>query len=181
MNITSILIIAVSLAMDAFAVSLTSGLKLKKVRFSSALYIGAMFGFFQFIMPILGFFSAYFFLDYIQSYSKIISFLMLAFIGLKMCKEALSDEEDDNDFSLSFSYLLPLAIATSIDAMSVGITFALLKVPYFSSSIIIGVITLIISTIGVYLGSALGEKLQSKAELFGGCVLILMGIKILLF
>ncbi len=182
MNLYSIFLIALSLAMDAFAVSLTIGLKFKKPKLSSALYVGLMFGFFQFLMPIIGFFAAYLFIDYIQAFSSIIAFVLLVFIGGHMLKEAFSkdDDEEEKEFALTFKYLLPLAIATSIDAMSVGITFALLDVAVFSSSTIIGVTAFIISAIGVYLGNLLGTKLQSKAEIFGGCVLILMGFKILL-
>ncbi len=189
MNFISVFLIAVSLAMDAFAVSLTSGLKLKKPTLRSALYIGSFFGFFQFIMPLIGYFFTFFFVSRLENfdidtYTKIIAFVLLAFIGGNMLKEAFSkdDEADEEkEFSLSLGYIIPLAIATSIDALSVGVAFALLKVEILSSSILIGIVALTISTVGVFLGSKLGEKLQSKAEIFGGVVLILIGLKILLF
>ncbi len=189
MSFISIFLIAVSLAMDAFAVSLTSGLKLKKPTLGSALYIGSFFGFFQFIMPVIGFYFTKFFVGAldgfnIDTYTKIIAFVLLTLIGGNMLKEAFSkdeEEEEEKDFSLSLGYIIPLAIATSIDALSVGVTFALLNVEIFSSSLLIGVVALTISTVGVFLGSKLGETLQSKAEIFGGVVLILIGLKILLF
>ncbi len=189
MSILQIILIAIGLAMDAFAVSLTCGLKLKKPPVKTASYIGLMFGFFQFFMPVLGFYATFFLISTfssinIDTYSKYIAFILLALIGGKMLHEALSkkdEEENDEAFSISFKYLLPLAIATSIDAMSVGGSFALLNVEVFSASIIIGIITFIISTAGVFIGSKLGEKLQSKAEIFGGTILILIGLKILLF
>lgn len=181
MNLISIFLIAVSLAMDAFAVALTLGLKLKKPSIQSALTVGSMFGLFQFMMPVIGFFAASFFKDYIHSYSKIISFILLLLIGLNMLKEAFSKEDhiDEKEFKFSFKYLTVLAIATSIDAMSVGITFALLDVSILFASTVIGIVAFVISIVGVYLGSMLGTKLQSKAEILGGVVLIAIGIKIL--
>ncbi len=190
MSFISIFLIAVSLAMDAFAVSLTSGLKLRKPTLGSALYIGSFFGFFQFIMPLIGFYFTKFFVGALEgfnidTYTKIIAFVLLALIGGNMLKEAFSSEdeedEEEKEFSLSLGYIIPLAIATSIDALSVGVTFALLNVEIFSASLLIGVVALTISTVGVFLGSKLGETLQSKAEIFGGVVLILIGLKILLF
>ncbi len=189
MSIFQIILIAVGLAMDAFAVSLTCGLKLKKPPIKTASYIGIMFGFFQFFMPVLGFYLTYFLISTfsslnIDTYSKYIAFVLLALIGGKMLHEALSkddDEDEEETLNINFKFLLPLAIATSIDAMSVGGSFALLDVEVFSASLIIGVITFFISTAGVFIGSKLGEKLQSKAEIFGGTILILIGLKILLF
>ncbi len=189
MSIIEIILIAIGLAMDAFAVSLTCGLKLKKPPVKTASYIGAMFGFFQFFMPVLGFYLTFFLVSAfssidIDTYSKYIAFILLALIGGKMLHEALSkdeDEEDEAPLTINFKYLLPLAIATSIDAMSVGASFTLLNVEIFMPSIIIGVVTFFIATAGVFIGSKLGEKLQSKAEIFGGSILILIGLKILLF
>ncbi len=188
MNLISIFLIALSLAMDAFAVSLTSGLKLKKPTLNSATYIGSFFGFFQFFMPLVGYYATYFFVSNlgnfnIDTYTNFIAFVLLILIGGNMLKEAFNSDpeetEDAPNFHLNLAYILPLSVATSIDAFSVGITFELLDVKIFSSSILIGVVTLIISVIGVFLGSVLGEKLQSKAEIFGGLILILMGINIL--
>ncbi len=190
MGFIQIVLIAIGLAMDAFAVSLTCGLKLKKPPIKTASYIGVMFGFFQFFMPVLGYYLTYFLISTfssinIDTYSKYIAFVLLALIGGKMLYEAFAKDEEDKEneevFSISFKYLLPLAIATSIDAMSVGGSFALLNVEVFSASIIIGIITFFIATAGVFIGSKLGEKLQSKAEIFGGTILILIGLKILLF
>ncbi len=189
MSIIQIILIAIGLAMDAFAVSLTCGLRLKKPPLKTASYIGVMFGFFQFFMPVLGFYLTFFLISSFSSinidmYSKYIAFILLALIGGKMLHEAFSKDEEDEEettLTINFKYLLPLAIATSIDAMSVGGSFALLDVEIFSSSIIIGVITFFIATVGVFIGSKLGEKLSSKAEIFGGTILILIGFKILLF
>lgn len=189
MSFLSIFLIAISLAMDAFAVSMTTGLKLKKPKVSESLSIGATFGFFQCGMPIIGYFFTYFFMSKIEnfnidSYTKWIAFILLVIIGINMIKESRSNDETENSYNTKFKinlkYLLPLAIATSIDALSVGVTFALLDVNIFSASLIIGITTVFISTIGVYIGSKLGEKLKSKAELFGGIVLILIGLQILL-
>lgn len=189
MDIFTVLLLSASLAMDAFAVSLTSGLKLKTPTLKSASFIGGIFGFFQFFMPVLGYFIASFFIDSvftdnIDTVAKIISFAILAYIGGNMLRESFKKGEDgaeEEDFQLTLKYLIPLAIATSIDAMTVGVTFAMLGVPYLSPCISIGIITFLLSTAGVFIGSKLGEKYKSVAEKLGGVVLILIAFKILLF
>lgn len=189
MGFFAIFLIGISLAMDAFAVSMTTGLKLKKPKLNESLSIGLTFGFFQFFMPVLGYFFTYFFMSIIEninidSYTKWIAFVLLFIIGINMIKESRECANEDNEkckiFKLNFKYLLPLAIATSIDAFSVGVTFALLDVHILYAGIVIGITTIFISTAGVYLGSKLGEKLKSKAEVFGGIVLMLIGLNILI-
>ncbi len=179
MTFIEILIIGIGLSMDAFAVSVCKGLSTRKLKLKHALICGGYFGFFQGFMPLVGYILGVQFKDKIESIDHWIAFILLALIGLNMIKEAFSDEEScDPDFS--FKAMIPLAIATSIDALAIGVTFAFLNVNIISSIIIIGVTTLIISMGGVKIGHVFGMKYKSKAEIAGGIILILMGIKILL-
>lgn len=179
MDLFTLLTLAVGLSMDAFAVSICKGLAMKKADFSKCIVIGLWFGGFQALMPTIGFFLGTQFKDQITSIDHWIAFVLLGLIGANMIKEALSDEEEDADASLAIKEMFLLAVATSIDALAVGITFAFLNVHIVSAASIIGVTTFIISFAGVKIGNIFGTKYKSKAELAGGIILILLGFKIL--
>ena len=181
----NLLMIAVGLSMDAFAVSMTNGMCTarsgnKKQFFSKALLWSVMFGLFQGLMPVLGYFLGKTFSSFISSVDHWIAFLLLAFIGGKMIWEAVHPDEENCRVSLRFSSILTQAVAPSIDALAVGISFALLGSDILFSAAVIAVTTLIFCIVGAYLGKAFGSLLNSKAEIFGGVILILIGIKILL-
>lgn len=180
MGIAEILLLAVGLAMDAFAVSVCKGLAMEKITAKKAVIVGLWFGGFQALMPIIGYFLGIGFKDCITSVDHWIAFALLGFIGANMIKESLSKKEEQEDSSLDFKTMLLLALATSIDALAIGVTFAFLEVNIAFSSAIIGVVTFILSVIGVKIGSIFGIKFKSKAEFAGGIILILLGIKILL-
>ena len=179
MDLFTLLTLAVGLSMDAFAVSICKGLAMKKADLSKCIVIGLWFGGFQALMPTIGFFLGTQFKDQITSIDHWIAFVLLGLIGANMIKEALSDEEEDADASLAIKEMFLLAVATSIDALAVGITFAFLNVHIVSAASIIGVTTFIISFAGVKIGNIFGTKYKSKAELAGGIILILLGFKIL--
>lgn len=179
MGIIELLMIAVGLSMDAFAVSVCKGLSLGKIRFKHMCIAGAWFGGFQMLMPLIGYFLGSFFSDIVTKGSHWIAFILLAIIGGNMIKESLGEEEK-LDSSMSAKTMLILAVATSIDALAVGVTFAFLKVNIFLAVLFIGVITFVFSAIGVKIGSIFGSKYKSRAELIGGIILILIGVKILL-
>lgn len=182
MNILSITLIAIGLAMDAFAVSITTGMVLRKNMLKNSLIIAGYFGFFQALMPLIGWIVGLQFKEYIEKIDHWIAFLLLGFIGFKMIYEAIKEREEQEETvdPLNKKTLLFLAIATSIDALVVGVSFAFLDVSIGSSILIIGIITFIICFIGVYLGKKFGQLFKGKAELFGGALLILIGFKILL-
>lgn len=182
MDIISIILIGVGLSMDAFSVSVTEGIMLKKPRLSEVLKIGLFFGGFQFLMPCIGYVLGSAFAKYITAFDHYIAFVLLGFIGGKMIYEAVSEKEDDGEIKnpLSFNTLLILAIATSIDALAVGVTFATVSVPVVFASSLIGILTYAISAGGVYIGSKFGNLLGNKAEILGGLVLIGIGTKILI-
>ena len=182
MGLIELIILSVGLAMDAFAVSICKGLGMKKVTLKKAGIVGAYFGIFQAGMPLIGYLMGYRFQDKIKAIDHWIAFILLAIIGINMVKESLSkdDEEEIEESDLSFKSMLILSIATSIDALAVGITFAFLKVNIIPAVIFIGIITLIISKCGVKIGNIFGDKFKSKAELLGGIILICIGLKILL-
>lgn len=180
LNFISVFLIAVALAMDAFSVSLTKGFTQKNLKIREKLYYGLFFGTFQFIMPILGYFSASTISGIIESFASIIGFILLLAIGLNMIRESLFGDGEDITDEFSFREVTLLAIATSIDAFAVGITFALLKDPIWISSAIIGVVAFAFSVVGVYIGRQLGDWLGDKFQILGGVILILIGIKILL-
>ncbi len=184
MDFVSILLIGAGLAMDAFSVSVTDGIILKKPKITEAAKIGLFFGGFQFLMPCIGYLLGSAFAHYITSFDHWIAFILLAFIGGKMLFEAVFEKEDGEDTDiknpLSFSTLTILAIATSIDALAVGVTFATVNVPILYASSVIGIITFAISFSGVYIGSKFGNLLGKRAEIAGGFVLIGIGVKILL-
>lgn len=179
MGVLEICVIAVGLSMDAFAVSICKGLSVKKVSLRHALIAGLYFGGFQALMPLLGYLLGATFESLITSFDHWIAFILLGLIGANMIREGFSGEESLNA-SFDFKTMLPLAIATSIDALAVGVTFAFLKVNIWLAILLIGLITFLFSAIGVKVGNLFGSKFKAKAEILGGAVLILMGIKILL-
>lgn len=179
MGFFEIFVIGVGLAMDAFAVSICKGLSTRQLQFKHALTCGGYFGFFQGLMPFIGYILGVQFKNKIESIDHWVAFILLALIGLNMIKEAFGDEENcDPDFS--FKAMLPLAVATSIDALAVGVTFAFLNVNIIYAIVIIAITTCLISMFGVKIGHVFGVKYKTKAEIAGGMILILMGIKILL-
>lgn len=181
MGFIEIFLIGVGLAMDAFAVSICKGLSTRQLKMKHALICGGYFGFFQGLMPFIGFILGVSFQDKIEFIDHWIAFILLGIIGINMIKESLEDGCDEcQEEDFSFKAMLPLAIATSIDALAVGVTFAFLKVNIVTAIIIISITTFIISMGGVKIGNIFGSKYKSKAELAGGCILILMGLKILL-
>ena len=180
MNTLDLLLLAVSLSMDAFAVSICKGLSLGKINWRHMVLAGLWFGGFQALMPTIGYGLGSFFADMIDAYDHWVTFILLSAIGLNMIKESFEDEEHC-DASMSPYTMLMLAIATSIDALAVGVTFAFLRVDNILSAVcFIGCTTFVLSAVGVKVGSVFGARFQSRAELFGGVVLIAMGVKILL-
>ena len=180
MGIIELFVLAVGLSMDAFAVSVCKGLSLGKIKWKHMCIAGAWFGGFQALMPLIGYFLGRFFTDMIEQYDHWVAFILLALIGGNMVKEALGGEEEDLDCSMSSKTMFVLAVATSIDALAVGVTFAFLKVAIVPAVTFIGVVTFVCSAIGVKIGSIFGVKYKSKAELCGGIILMLIGVKILL-
>lgn len=179
MSILDLFILAVGLSMDAFAVSVCKGLSLGKIKPKHMCIAGAWFGGFQALMPLIGYFLGSFFAEMIEKYDHWVAFVLLAIIGGNMIKESFGKDEKV-DSSMDVKSMLLFAIATSIDALAVGVTFAFLQVQIVPAVSFIGVITFIFSAVGVKIGSLFGTKYKSKAELFGGIVLVLIGIKILL-
>ena len=178
------LLLGVGLAMDAFAVSICKGLAMRKVNKKQAVIIALFFGGFQAIMPVIGWLVCKGFQTYIEAFDHWIAFALLAFIGVKMIIETLREKEDDvvieeMDPPLDMKEMLMLAIATSIDALAVGISLAALDRPIVESAAIIGAVTFVISIIGVYIGNFFGNRYKKRAELTGGIILVLIGVKIL--
>ena len=179
MDLLTLLTLAVGLAMDAFAVSICKGLAMREKVLKKGIIVGLWFGGFQALMPTIGFFLGTQFKDQITSIDHWIAFVLLGLIGINMVKEALSNDEEQADDSIAVKEMLMLAVATSIDALAVGITFAFLNVHIVSAASMIGVCTFLISFAGVKIGNIFGTKYKSKAELAGGIILILLGFKIL--
>ena len=180
MSFPELFAIAVALAMDAFAVSVCAGCSLKRVTAVHFLRLSLTFGFFQFLMPVIGWALGLTVRGFIESWDHWIAFALLALIGGNMIREGVKGDAEDCDPSLAFGTMLMLAVATSIDALAVGITFAFLNVPILAAVAFIGVVTFVISALGVKIGNLFGARYKSKAEIFGGAVLILIGAKILL-
>lgn len=190
MDLGTLFVLAAALSMDAFAVSVCKGLALQKITIGKCLIVGLWFGGFQGLMPFIGFLLGNHFAGIIESVSSWIAFILLAVIGGNMVRESFSKEEEDASASLQFKEMLLLAIATSIDALAVGITFACVPVTVFSGAglfantlagcLMIAATTCVISMAGVKVGSIFGTKYKNKAELAGGVVLILIGLKIIL-
>lgn len=182
MGYIELFLIAVGLSMDAFAVAVCKGLKMRKINYHHTMIIAAFFGGFQAIMPLIGWILGKQFEQYIVSFDHWIAFVLLAFIGGQMIVESIKKDEEDAmiDDSLNIRELFMLAIATSIDALAVGITFALIpNTNIWMSITLIGITTFVLSIIGVFIGNRFGVRYKSKAELAGGIILILIGAKIL--
>lgn len=180
MGIIELLLISIGLGMDAFAVAVCKGISMKKMEWKKAFIIGLYFGAFQGLMPLLGFLLGKSFENIVTSVDHWIAFTLLVIIGLNMIREAFSKDAEKMDDSVSFKSMIILAIATSIDALAIGITFAFLKVNILVAILMIGIITFILSVFGTKLGNKFGDKYGSKAELAGGIILIFIGTKILL-
>ena len=180
MSLIELFLIAVGLSVDAFAVSVCKGLSVRKAEPRHSLIVGAYFGGFQALMPALGYVLGRQFESLITSVDHWIAFVLLGIIGGNMIREALKGDAEEMDDSFTFRTMLPLAIATSIDALAMGVTFAFLQVQIVPAVLFIGVTTFVLSAIGLKVGNVFGAKYKSRAELFGGVVLVLMGVKILL-
>ncbi len=179
MTTLELFLLAVGLSMDAFAVSVCKGLATPKISFKNAVIVGLWFGGFQALMPFLGYYLGINFRDYITAVDHWIAFILLGIIGANMIKESFGDE-GEADSSLDVRTMFLLAVATSIDALAVGITFAFLDVNIIHAVTFIGITTFVLSAVGVFIGHIFGLKYKSKAEITGGVILILLGTKILL-
>lgn len=185
MGLIELILIALGLSMDAFAVAVCKGLNMRKINYNHALIIALFFGGFQALMPFIGWLVGTSFASFIDKYDHYVAFILLGFIGVKMIIDAVRGEEEckecrDGD-RLDIKELFVLAVATSIDALAVGVTFALMpKLNVGWSVAIIGVITFLLSALGVVIGNRFGSKYQQKAELAGGIILVLIGVKFLL-
>lgn len=179
MNLWELFIIAVGLSMDAFAVSICKGLSVQKVSLRHAACAGLWFGGFQAMMPLLGWLLGSRFQAAIERYDHWIAFVLLAILGINMIREALGEEESV-DGSFSWQVMLAMALATSIDALAVGVTFAFLQVNILPAILFIGATTFLLSALGVRLGSVFGHRYRTAAEIVGGVILVAMGTKILL-
>jgi putative Mn2+ efflux pump MntP len=198
MGVIELILLAIALSMDAFAVSICAGLSMVKVTIRKSLVIGLYFGLFHMIMPIIGYFAASLFAESIMDYGVWIAFAVLGFIGVKMMigsfkkkkcddRECPSEEKcadrkcpEEKEFSLRPAKMLPLAVATSIDVLAVGATFAFLRVAVMPAVLTIGMIVLVISMTGVKIGGVFGTRFKSKAELAGGIILVLLGLQMVL-
>ena len=180
MELITVLLLAVGLAMDAFAVSICKGLAVRKVTTRTMVIVGLWFGVFQGVMPVIGYVAGSAFYDLISEYDHWIAFILLFLIGANMIREALSDEDEGVDDNLGFRTMLLLAIATSIDALAVGISLAMTGDGIVEPALIIGVVTMIISMFGAWIGSRFGDRYGKKAGLVGGVILIRIGLRIVL-
>jgi len=184
MSLLELFIIAVGLSMDAFAVAVCKGLSLQKMSWKKAVIVGLYFGGFQAAMPAVGYLLGAQFQDQIKAFDHWIAFVLLGLIGFNMIREALGGDDDcdceKGDDSVSVKAMVPMAVATSIDALAVGVTFAFLDVKIVPAVSFIGVITFTLSMFGVKIGNVFGAKYKAKAEFAGGTILILMGLKILI-
>ena len=181
MGIAELMIIAVGVSMDAFAVSICKGLSVRQIRPKHAALVALWFGGFQALMPLVGFFLGVSFADFVSSVDHWIAFILLGIIGGNMIKESFHKEECcsiDPDFS--FKTMLAMAVATSIDALAIGVSLAFLNVNVWNAVIIIGLVTGVFSAAGIYIGNVFGNRYKSKGEFAGGFILIIMGVKILL-
>ena len=180
MTIVELFILAVGLSMDAFAVAVCKGLAIGKIQGKHALIVGLWFGGFQALMPLIGYLLGSSFAAYIAAVDHWIAMILLTLIGANMVRESLDKDPEHVNPSLGFKTMFIMAVATSIDALAVGVTFAFLEVRILPAVSFIGVVTFLLSALGVKIGSIFGTKYKSKAELTGGVILILLGIKILL-
>ena len=180
MHLYELFAIAVGLSMDAFAVSICKGLSVGKAQIRHALCVGLYFGIFQFLMPVIGFLISSFFTSLLASIAAYVAFGLLAFIGINMIREAFEEREEDLNDSFSPKTMFPLAIATSIDALATGVAFSAMQVSIIPASALIGCTTFVISSVGLYIGAAFGNRFEKKAQITGGVILILIGLKILI-
>lgn len=181
MGFVEILLIGIGLSMDAFSVSICKGLTTKKFSLKMAMICGLWFGGFQALMPVIGYFFGVQFENLIASFDHWIAFGLLALIGINMIREAVSKKEEEKDNgALDVKTMFLLAVATSIDALAVGVSFAALKENIWRAIVIIGLTTFIFSAIGVKIGNVFGSKYEKKAAMAGGIILIIIGVKILL-
>lgn len=182
MGFLELFLLAVGLSMDAFAVSICKGLSMKRAGIKEGAICGAWFGGFQALMPLIGFFLGTLFAEAIEAFDHWVAFGLLAIIGINMLKEAFSKEEEEScGCDLSFKTMLVMAVATSIDALAVGISLAMAgNVNIWVAIALIGVTTFVLSGVGVKLGNVFGSRFEKKAQIAGGCILILLGLKILL-
>lgn len=180
MKFIELFLIAVSLAMDAFAVSVGKGLSLKRVRPRHAISAGLWFGGFQALMPVIGYFLGCSLAHVVGRVDHWIAFGLLALIGINMIRETLSDDNEGQDADFGFRKMFIMAVATSIDALTVGVSMALLNVDIWTAALVIGLVTFALSAMGVSLGCRFGAKVGSRAGILGGVVLICLGIKILI-
>ena len=178
-QLISTILIAIALAMDAFSVSTTKGFTQKDLKTSQIFYYAFFFGFFQFMMPILGYYCGEVISAFIASVASFVGFILLLGIGLNMIRESLSGDDEVTD-QFSFSEVTLLAIATSIDAFAVGLTYAILGEEIIIPSIIIGIVAFLFTVLGIFIGKKIGNYFEGKFQIVGGIILILIGIKILL-
>ncbi|MCL2116161.1 MAG: manganese efflux pump MntP family protein [Methanobrevibacter sp.] len=182
MDLTTIIIIAIALAMDSFSISITKGFTIKNINTVQSLWIGIFFGFFQGFMPILGWVSGVQLEYFLSKVAPWIAFVLLVAIGIKMIYESIKNDEEKNSKKGQFSFkeLTFMGIATSIDAFAIGVTLAFLNTPIIIPAIIIGLVSFIFSEIGIAIGKIMGRFFKDKFEILGGVVLIILGFKILL-
>ena len=179
MGIVEIILLSIGLGMDAFAVAVCKGISMKKMNWKNAIIIALYFGVFQALMPLIGYFLGMTFESIVTTFDHWVAFALLTLIGGGMIKESFDDEDDKKNDKVDFKTMVVLAIATSIDALAIGITFAFFDVNIVLAVSIIGIITVIISVLGVKIGNRFGDKYQNKAQLMGGIILVLLGFKIL--
>ena len=180
MGLWELLLLGIGLSMDAFAVSVCKGLAVQRADKKTAVLCGLWFGFFQALMPVIGFFLGRIFADAIEAVDHWVAFGLLSIVGANMIREALEEGEGCPDPDLSAKAMLPLAVATSIDALAVGVSLAMAEVNIWTAVSLIGVTTFLLSSLGAAVGGVFGRKYEKKAEIFGGVTLILLGLKILL-
>lgn len=180
MNVIDLILTGIALSMDAFAVAIGKGLSVKTLRPRHSLIVGAYFGGFQALMPLLGFLLASSFADYIRRFDHWIAFALLVIIGANMLREAFCGDESEANSSFGMRTMLPLALATSIDALATGVTFAMTDTNIWIAISIVGTTTFLFSAAGLKIGNVFGSKYRSHAEAIGGTILILMGVKILI-
>lgn len=181
MGIFELLLLSIGLGMDAFAVSVCKGISMKKMDWKKACIVGLYFGGFQALMPVIGYFFGTSFQSIITNIDHWVAFVLLGIIGGKMIQEAFQKDKDEEEYSsdVSVKTMLILSVATSIDALAVGITFAFLNVNLLLAITFIGLITFVLSVVGTKIGNRFGDKYKGKAEFIGGIILILIGFKIL--
>ena len=180
MDLLTILVLGIGLSMDAFAVSICKGLSLSKLTASKCLIVGAWFGVFQGIMPLTCYLLGSRFEHYVDTFSAWIAFFLLVLIGANMIRESLDKNDDEINDKLDVKTMVLLAIASSIDALAVGVSFAFIHVEIFYTAAVIGIVAFVLSVLGVKIGSIFGAKYKRRAEMIGGIVLCLMGVKVLL-